>query len=167
LIGVLIILSLQYINMGFWSGLMMWFSTLFKKKSQPTKLTLPPPGNGGLGQTAVIKGKLVRQSNMAPIPNASVVVTVTDPTAVVVTSTKVTDAQGMFSVSIPLLKLGSYVVKADYAGGIVGTIDYKPSSGQTTVTALPAPVPTTLTLTPSATSGVVGTTITINATLQG
>ena len=143
--------------MGFWSDLFKWWN------AKPTKLTLPAPGQGGLGQTAVIKGKLVRTSNMTPIANANVTVTVTPPSGSATIVTKVTDAQGTFTVSIPLVLVGSYVVKADYAGV---PNQYKPSSASTTITALAAAVPTTMTLTPSATSGTVGDTITINAVLQ-
>jgi uncharacterized protein YfaS (alpha-2-macroglobulin family) len=149
--------------MSFWSDLLELLIRIFGKKPAATKLTLPPPGVGGLGQTAIIKGRLTKANNMPAIPNANVTVTVTPPSGTPVTTTKVTDANGAFSVAIPLVVEGTYGVKADFAGNA----DWKPSSGTTSVVALPAPKPTTLTLTPSAPSGPVGQTLTINAVLQG
>jgi hypothetical protein len=100
---------------------------------------------------------------MAPIANANVAITVTPPGGSPTTVTKVTDAQGKYTLSLPLAVVGAYVIKADYAGV---PNQYSPSTASTTITALAAPLPTSMTLTPSATSGTVGDTITIAGTLQ-
>ena len=100
---------------------------------------------------------------MTAIANANVNVTVTPPSGSPTTVVKVTDASGKFTVSLPLTLVGSYVIKADYAGV---PNQWSPSTSTVTITSLAAPVATTMTLVPSATSGTVGDTITIVATLQ-
>lgn len=142
--------------MGLWSKFISFL------KTEPTKLFLGKPSSYPLGTTVVIKGRLVKARNMAAIPNATVVVTVTPPSGTAWTANKVTDVNGQFTMSVPLTVVGNYVVKADYAGE---ANKYKPSSAQTTITAIAAPVATTLTLVASAPSGTVGDTLTINATL--
>jgi len=98
-----------------------------------------------------------------PIANASVSVTVTDPTGMLTTVVKTTDAQGKFTVSLPLTKVGNWIVRADYAGV---QNQYQASTASTTITALAAAVPTTMTLVASSQTGTVGDTITLTATLQ-
>ena len=153
-----IVITTLFFTMGLWSDFIAWWM----KKIQATQLTLSAPKKGTVGQTLAITGQLVRKSNMTAIANANVTVTVTPPTGSPTTVIKVTDSTGKFTVSLPLTLVGNYVVKCDYAGA---PNQYSPSSAQTTIEAKPAPVPTTLTLVPSATSGTVGDTITINVTL--
>lgn len=144
--------------MGFWDDLLNW---LFGRNK--TVLVLTASLNGNLGQTVIMTGKLVRKNNMTPIANANITVTVTDPTGVATPQTKTTDATGKFSVSVILAKSGNYVIKADSAGI---AHQYDPVNASVTIIAYAASVPVTMTLTPSATSGTVGDTITIAGSMQ-
>lgn len=157
--------------MGLWSSFLSWL------RSEPTRLRiesvtgLSPSStvvtSAGsvsfpVGQTVTVKGKLVKVKGLAPIANATVVVTVTPPSGSIWSVNKVTDVNGQFTVSVPLLVAGNYAIKADYAGE---ANKYKASSASVTITALPAPVNTTMTLVASQPEGTVGDTITVTATL--
>lgn len=144
--------------MGLWSSIVAWV------KNEPTKLTLKAVPSTPVGQTVVLTGKLFKVRTMAAIPNATVVVTVTPPSGTAWTASKVTDANGAFSVPITLSVVGTYAIKADYAGE---PNKYKPSSATTSIVALAVAAPTTLTLTPSSPQANVGDTVTVQATLTG
>jgi len=146
--------------MGFWSGLISWLNWLM---TPSTKLNLIASMQDGPVRTAIVIGKLVRKNNMTAIANANVNVTVTPPSGAATTVAKVTDSTGKFSISVPLVLVGSYAVKADYLGV---ANQYKSSSALVMITALAAAVPTTLVIMPSATSGTVGDTITISVVLE-
>lgn len=127
-----------------------------------SKLTLKAVKYGSVGSSVVVAGKLTRCMGLVAIPNATVAITVTPPSGSPTSVNKVTDANGQFSVNVPLTIQGAWTVKADYAGE---PNKYKPSSASVSITALPAPVPTTLVLT-GATEGTVGDTIVISGCLQ-
>lgn len=148
--------------MSFWSDLI---GMLFGHKAVQTVLILvvSPGSPEPLGQKMTVTGKLVRKDNMGAIGNASIAVSVTDPTAVVTNSIVTTDATGKASLTMTLTKVGTYTISWAYAGV---PNQYKPVSTSVSVPVLAAAVPTTLTLTLSETSGTAGDPLTISGVLQ-
>ena len=94
-----------------------------------------------------------------PVPNALVNISITDPTGAVTPSTLTTDANGNGVISVLLAIVGVYTGETDYAGD--PTQNLAPATGKFVIAATPAPTPVYITLTPSAPSAAVGSTVTV------
>jgi hypothetical protein len=141
-----------------------WLIGLFKKKAKATRLVLTPSTHRGpVGTTVTVTAKVLEADKMAPIANAKVLVTVTDPSGAKTADERTTDDSGSFGVTVVLSAAGDYSILVEYGGEANKWLG---SVASTVISALPAAVLTSLTLTPSATTGTVGDTIIITASLQ-
>ena len=132
-------------------------------RSTATRLRLTASASGTIQNNVIVTGGLRGGIFLTqPIANAAIVINIKDPNGVTTGQNKTTDATGAFSVSVPLTVIGNYVITASYLGK---PNEYQSGSASCTIQALAAPLPVTITLTPSATVANVGSTVTIQATL--
>lgn len=100
---------------------------------------------------------------MAAIPDATITVSVTDPTGVANTSSVQTDVNGAFSVEFTAGLVGDYTIDVDFPGDA----NFAPSSGSLIVSVQGiVPVGTTITLTGPTEPVTVGTVVTVTGTLD-